>query len=393
MLFLRVLELRVREAAQRLHEQHDGRDAGARDLGRVVERPLGRRCDVPATSRIASSASSISASSKRIGSMFQIRSHSTSMPSSCANRSTRLRVAEHRRELRRVEVALVEQALGRLDDRRDDPRLRDDAAHRADRAAAGRLAISRISSSSCAAPASASRRLSIGVEPGVRGLAAERDLVALDAERAEHDAERQVHRLEHRALLDVQLEVGRRALELRRARRAPGRGRRRAPQRVGQRDAVGVLRARSSSWSAIEPAAADEPKSERPKRAPSSSAQLTSRTVAGGSPSSASRRSTSTPATTLSAPSSQPPFGTESMCPPIRTRAVGRAAQREPLVARRVDLLLGAGPATLPRSHSRARSQVSVHATRCAPFSSPVSSWSSRSSATVRLGWSGTRRL
>ncbi len=76
--------------------------------------------------------------------------------------------------------------------------------------------------------------------------------------------------------------------------------------------------ARSSSWSAIEPAAADEPTSERPKRAPSSSAQFTSRTVSGGVPSSAIRRSTSTPAMTLRHPSSQPPFGTESMCPPIR---------------------------------------------------------------------------
>ena len=46
---------------------------------------------------------------------------------------------EHRRERRRVEVALVEQALGGLDDRRDDARLRDDAAHRADRAAADAL--------------------------------------------------------------------------------------------------------------------------------------------------------------------------------------------------------------------------------------------------------------
>jgi len=44
--------------------------------------PLGRRCEVPATSRIDSSASSISSSSNRIGSMFQIRSHSTSMSSS-----------------------------------------------------------------------------------------------------------------------------------------------------------------------------------------------------------------------------------------------------------------------------------------------------------------------
>ena len=50
---------------------------------------------------------------------------------------------------------------------------------------------------------------------GVRGLAAPGDPVALDAERAEHRAERQVQRLEHRPLLDVELEVGGRVLELR----------------------------------------------------------------------------------------------------------------------------------------------------------------------------------
>jgi hypothetical protein len=87
--------------------------------------------------------------------------------------------------------------------------------------------------------------------------------------------------------------------------------------RVGQRDASASFRWRSSPWSAIEPAAALEPKSERPKRAPSSSAQLTSRTDTGGVPSSAIRRSTSDPATTFNAPSSQPPFGTESRCPPM----------------------------------------------------------------------------
>jgi hypothetical protein len=45
-------------------------------------------------------------------------------------------------------------------------------------------------------------------------LAAEGDLVALDPEGAEDDAERQVERLEHRALLDVELEVGGRVGEL-----------------------------------------------------------------------------------------------------------------------------------------------------------------------------------
>ncbi len=48
----------------------------------------------------------------------------------------------------------------------------------------------------------------------MRVRAREADAVALDAERAEHDAERLVLALEHRALLDVQLEVGDGALEL-----------------------------------------------------------------------------------------------------------------------------------------------------------------------------------
>src|SRR5581483_10374746 len=50
---------------------------------------------------------------------------------------------------------------------------------------------------------------------GVRGLAPERDSVALDAEGAEYDAERKTERLEHRPLLDVELEVGGGGPELR----------------------------------------------------------------------------------------------------------------------------------------------------------------------------------
>ena len=76
--------------------------------------------------------------------------------------------------------------------------------------------------------------------PGVRGLALPGDEVALDAERAQNDAERQVKRLEHGALLDVQLEVGGCVLEL-----APGLERAVEVdavlgERVGQRHAVGV---------------------------------------------------------------------------------------------------------------------------------------------------------
>ena len=48
----------------------------------------------------------------------------------------------------------------------------------------------------------------------MRRLALPRDEVALDAERSQHDSERQIQRLEHRALLDVQLEVGGGVLEL-----------------------------------------------------------------------------------------------------------------------------------------------------------------------------------
>ena len=114
-------------------------------------------------------------------------------------------------------------------------------------------------------------------------------------------------------------------------------------QRVRQRDPVPVVQlpqlvlVASSS-----PAAADEPNSERPKRAPSSSAHETSRTVTGGCPSAAIRRSTSTPASTFRQPSSQPPFGTESMCPPISSALSDAPREREPLVAGLVDLLDGA---------------------------------------------------
>ena len=190
------------------------------------------------------------------------------------------------RERVRVEVALVEQLLGRLDDRGDDAGLADDAARRADGAAARLRCDPRMSSASLAAPASASRRWSIGVEPAWAAWPRQVIARALDAERAEDDAERQVHRLEHRPLLDVQLEVGARALELRpRVERAVEVDAVRARARRAARPRRDRSASRSSSWSRIEPPAADEPKSERPKRAPSSSAQLTSRTGTGGVPS------------------------------------------------------------------------------------------------------------
>jgi threonine dehydratase len=68
---------------------------------------------------------------------------------------------------------------------------------------------------------------------------------------------------------------------------------------------------------------------ELPKRAPSSSAQSTSRTATGGLPEYwvLIRRKISTPARRFRQPSSQPPLGTESMWPPIR-RACGDAPRR-----------------------------------------------------------------
>ena len=45
-------------------------------------------------------------------------------------------------------------------------------------------------------------------------LASEGHLVPLDAERSQHDSQRKLERLQHRPLLDVQLEVGRGVLEL-----------------------------------------------------------------------------------------------------------------------------------------------------------------------------------
>ena len=251
------------------------------------------------------------------------------MFSSAANRSaSAFASCEHPRERSRVEMTLVEQLLGRLDHRGDDSRLRDDAARGADGAAADlardvtdrqrelRRACERV------APLVHRRRA------GVRRLAPPGDARALDAERPEHDPERQVHRLQHRALLDVELEIGGCAFELRpRIERAVEVDAVLA-QRVGQRDpiAVGertqlVLVAHRAGGRATSRRASG--RSALPPRRPSSRA----------APSPAAclpRRSGAAPrrrATTFRQPSSQPPFGTESRCPPITSaRRTRRAA-------------------------------------------------------------------
>ena len=96
-------------------------------------------------------------------------------------------------------------------------------------------------------------------------------------------------------------------------------------------------RPRASFMSRL-PEQADEPNKLLPNRAPSSSAQSTRRTVTGGLPlyCELMRRRISTPASTLRQPSSQPPFGTESMWPPMSRAFFRFAAQRGPGVARGV---------------------------------------------------------
>jgi len=91
-------------------------------------------------------------------------------------------------------------------------------------------------------------------------------------------------------------------------------------------------------------------------------------------------------ATTLRAPSSHPPLGTESMWPPMRSAFFEAPANvNHWFPASSVSSVTPSG-STFPESHSRALIHVSVQATRWAPSSSPVSSRSSFSSSTVRLG-------
>ena len=86
--------------------------------------------------------------------------------------------------------------------------------------------------------------------------------------------------LEHRALLDVQLEVGRARLAAGAAPRARGRARRRSPRaRPPARSPSAVAQVAHGVGVERAGARADEPSRLRPKRAPSSSAQSTSLSV------------------------------------------------------------------------------------------------------------------
>jgi hypothetical protein len=84
-------------------------------------------------------------------------------------------------------------------------------------------------------------------------------------------------------------------------------------------------------------------------------------------------------------PSSQPPFGTESRCPPTitkRSESPGAVAQRLPAAS--LSTVTPSIPASSSRNQSLAVFHVSVQATRWAPSSSAVSRLSSRSPSTAR---------
>ena len=103
-----------------------------------------------------------------------------------------------------------------------------------------RAAMSRISSASFAAPASASRRSIHRRRAGVGGLPRPGDSPALDPVRPEHGPEGDPHGLEHRALLDVELEVRRRRGELRVRVERVIEVDAACCERIGERDAVAV---------------------------------------------------------------------------------------------------------------------------------------------------------
>src|SRR6478672_8799915 len=120
------------------------------------------------------------------------------------------------------------------------------------------------------------------------------------------------------------------------------------------------------------PTAAAEPNRLRLKRAPSSSAQSTSATVTGGVPAAASERSSSNPLITPRAPSSQPPFGTESRWLPttsVSADSPGSTAHRLPAAS--VSTSTGR-VASDSRSIALASSHSGVHARRREPSGPPV---------------------
>src|SRR5207249_8888837 len=133
-----VLELRVREPAEALDEEHDRRHARAPDLGRVVQRtarePMRAARDL--ADRLVGEADQRLVEEDRLDLPDALPVEVETLLL-CESPRRFLCRSEHRGELPRVEMALVEQLLRRLDDRGHDARTADDAAARADGAVAG----------------------------------------------------------------------------------------------------------------------------------------------------------------------------------------------------------------------------------------------------------------
>ena len=196
-----------------------------------------------------------------------------------------------------------------------------------------RTAASRTASAKRAAARKESRRCVIGVEPACAAWPRKITRLRSTPTVPSTVPTGRPEALEHRPLLDVQLEVGAhvaqprarlvRAVEVDAVRchahpRAARRSRRAG--RARRRDRASRRRRRSRTGCA---------RSARPPRRPSRRASP----CTAACPASASERSVSSAPMTPSAPSSQPPFGTESMCEPITTvsgRAPARRAQRLP---------------------------------------------------------------
>ena len=119
---------------------------------------------------------------------------------------------------------------------------------------------------------------------GMRFLPEEGDGMTLDAFGSENNTERKAHALKNRTLLDVKFKISRGIVALPTALRESDRFRHRIARRASSiRTPSLSVRTRSASMVWV-PAKAEEPRRLRPKRAPSSSAQSTRRTVTGGRP-------------------------------------------------------------------------------------------------------------
>jgi hypothetical protein len=212
---LRVLELRVRETAQALHEEHHGRDPGARDLGRVVERPAWKpvRSAGDLAHRLVRELDELRVEEDRLDAPDLLPLDLDVLLGGEAP-ARLLGFGQHAGQLRRVQVPLIEEDGAGLDDGGDDSGPRHAAPHRAHGSLAGALGdLPDLERELCGCGQGVAA-LVHGRRAGVRSLAAEGDLVPFHSEGAEDDAKGEVQRLEHGPLLYVELEVGGRPLEL-----------------------------------------------------------------------------------------------------------------------------------------------------------------------------------